>query len=210
MQLNGVQEEQQQQDTEDRLQFILQSAGIGTWDFYPKKNKVYWDDICKKLYGFSTGDVISYTQLLSNIHPEDVQRVDKAVKEAIDPQRRSPYDVIFRIIDAEDKQLRWLLCKGKAYFNDNDEPYRFSGTAQDITESHRKDTLLKNIESRFQLAFDNASLGIALTDYKGRFLLVNEAYSTLTGYSQKELYSNTFTSITHPDDIEWNSLVSIH
>src|SRR3954469_24013307 len=201
MQLNGAQEKQKRQDTEERLQFILDTAGISTWDFYPKKNKVYWDDICKKLYGFSSGDVLTYTQLLANIHPEDVKRVDKAVKEAIDPQQRSHYDITFRTIGADDKRLRWLHCKGKAYFDDNGEPYRFSGTALDITESHRKDTLLKDIEDQYQLAFDNASLGIALTDYEGHFLLVNEAYSNLIGYSQDELYSNSFLSVTHPDDI---------
>src|SRR3954463_4546343 len=101
MQLNGVKEEQKRQYTEERLQFILQSTGIGTWDFYPKENKVYWDDICKKLYGFSASDVVSYTQFLKKIHPEDVQRVDKAVRQAIDTQQRSPYDIIFRTIDAK-------------------------------------------------------------------------------------------------------------
>src|SRR3954469_20751991 len=60
MQLNGVKEEQKRQDTVDRLQFILESAGIGTWEFYPKQDKVYWDNICRGLYGFSTDDVISY------------------------------------------------------------------------------------------------------------------------------------------------------
>jgi PAS domain S-box-containing protein len=207
MQLNWVHEEQQRQDTEDRLQFILESAGIGTWDFYLKENKVYWDGICKKLYGISTEDVVSYTQVLKNIHSEDMQRVDIAVKAAINPQQRSPYDIIFRTIGAEDKQLRWLQCKGKVYFNENGEPYRFFGTAQDITESYRKDKVLEDIENRFQLAFDNASLGIVLTDYAGRFLLVNKAYSDLTGYSQEELYCNNFLFITHPDDIEWNRLV---
>src|SRR4051812_48459029 len=195
MQLNGVKEEQKQQDTEDRLQFILASAGIGTWDFYPKQDNVYWDNICKKLYGFSTDDVVSYSQVLTNIHPEDRQRVDNAVKQAIAPQQCSPYDVIFRTIGAEDKRLRWLHCKGKAYFDDKGEPYRFSGTALDITESHRKDVLLKDIENRFQLAFDNASLGIALTDYEGGFLLINKAYSNLTGYSHEELFNSNFTSI---------------
>jgi PAS domain S-box-containing protein len=207
MQLNCVQEEQKRQDTEDRLQFILQSAGIGTWDFYPMENKVYCDDICKKLYGFSTGDVVSYTKLLKRIHPEDVQRVDKAVKEAIDPQQCRPYDIIFRTIGAEDKQLHWLQCKGKAYFDDNGEAYRFSGTAQDITEGLRRNKVLEDMENRFQLAFDNASLGIVLTDYEGRFLLVNKAYSNITGYSQEELHSHSFSFITHPDDLEWNSSV---
>ncbi len=207
MQLNWVQEEQKRQDTEDRLQFILQSAGIGTWDFYPKENEVYWDDICKKLYGFSTSDVVSYTQLLKKVHPDDVQRVDKAIKAAIDPQQRSPYDIVFRTIGAKGKQLRWLQCRGKAYFDNNGEPYRFSGTAQDVTESLRKDKVLEDIENRFQLAFDNALLGIVITDCEGRFLLVNKAYSKLTGYSQKELYSDNFLSITYPDDLEWNKVV---
>jgi PAS domain S-box-containing protein len=53
-------------------------------------------------------------------------------------------------------------------------------------------------------AFPGSDAGIALNDLAGRFVLVNEAYCRITGYSEKELASRDFRSITHPDDVHKN------
>lgn len=206
MQLTGVQGEQQQ-DTAERLQFILQSAGIGTWDFYLKERKVYCDQLCKRLCGFSAADIISYRRMLDIVHTDDKLLVSEAVQKAIDPQQRHPFHINFRVIGAADQQLRWLQCSGKAFFDEHGEAYRISGTVQDITEMRYKDLFLPGIENRFRLAFDNASLGLVLADNEGRFLSVNKAYSNITGYSQEELHSYNYSYITHPDDFEWNKSV---
>jgi PAS domain S-box-containing protein len=56
-------------------------------------------------------------------------------------------------------------------------------------------------EELFRMAFAQASVGMAITDPKGRFVCANKAYSALTGYSESELRSRDLCCITHPDDL---------
>ncbi|MCU1372594.1 MAG: hypothetical protein JWO77_3788 [Ilumatobacteraceae bacterium] len=54
----------------------------------------------------------------------------------------------------------------------------------------------------FQLAFEQAPIGIALVAPDGRFLWVNAALSRICGYPAAELLRLTFQDITHPEDLD--------
>jgi diguanylate cyclase (GGDEF)-like protein/PAS domain S-box-containing protein len=54
----------------------------------------------------------------------------------------------------------------------------------------------------FQLAFEQAPIGIALVAPDGRFLWVNEALARICGYDPADLLRLTFQDITHPDDLD--------
>jgi diguanylate cyclase (GGDEF)-like protein/PAS domain S-box-containing protein len=56
-------------------------------------------------------------------------------------------------------------------------------------------------DQRFESAFDNAPIGMALVDMRGRWLLVNDALCRITGYVEEELRATTLPSITHPEDV---------
>ncbi len=53
----------------------------------------------------------------------------------------------------------------------------------------------------FQLAFDNAAIGIAMVMPDGRWQKVNAALCDIVGYTPEELYQLTFQDITHPNDL---------
>ena len=57
---------------------------------------------------------------------------------------------------------------------------------------------------RSQSKLKGEEIGVSVNDLSGRFLLVNRAYCRMTGYSERELESRTFQSITHPDDLDDN------
>ena len=57
---------------------------------------------------------------------------------------------------------------------------------------------------RSQSELKGEEIGVSVNDLSGRFLLVNRAYCRMTGYSERELESRTFQSITHPDDLDGN------
>ena len=61
---------------------------------------------------------------------------------------------------------------------------------------------LKADEISFRSMFDNAAVGIVLTDANGKFLNVNPSFCQFTGYTKEELLDKTFLDITHPEDIE--------
>jgi diguanylate cyclase (GGDEF)-like protein/PAS domain S-box-containing protein len=54
----------------------------------------------------------------------------------------------------------------------------------------------------FQLAFEQAPIGIALVAPDGRFLWVNQALTRICGYPAAQLLDLTFQDITHPDDLD--------
>lgn len=62
--------------------------------------------------------------------------------------------------------------------------------------------VLAESELRFKTVFDNAAVGIALISVEGRFLKVNRSLCETLGYSEQEILSLTFHSITHPDYLE--------
>jgi len=57
-------------------------------------------------------------------------------------------------------------------------------------------------EERFRLAFEEATIGMALVAPDGRWLRVNQAICDLVGYSAAELLEIDFQRITHTDDLE--------
>ena len=55
---------------------------------------------------------------------------------------------------------------------------------------------------RFRNAFEHAPIGMALVGLDGRFLKVNDALCSLTGYSELDLLERNFGDITHREDLD--------
>ena len=61
---------------------------------------------------------------------------------------------------------------------------------------------LREHHLRFQSAFGNAPIGMALVDMEGRWLEINDSICRITGYSREELRATTLRAITHVDDVD--------
>lgn len=71
---------------------------------------------------------------------------------------------------------------------------------RDITEQLRQQEALKASEERFRRIFDDAEIGIVLTDEAGQFLKVNPHFCNLVGYSEEDLLSTSFHMLQFPED----------
>ncbi|WP_455221187.1 PAS domain S-box protein [Kaarinaea lacus] len=78
----------------------------------------------------------------------------------------------------------------------------FTGIIRDITDLKLAQQELARSEERFRSAFEFAAHGMAIVAIDGRWLKVNKSLANLVGYSEQELLSTNFQTITHPDDIE--------
>jgi PAS domain S-box-containing protein len=74
----------------------------------------------------------------------------------------------------------------------------------DITERMLAHESLRESEERFRGMFVGAAAGIAISTPKGRYLQANAAYCRMLGYSEAELQTMNFASVTHPDDLHLN------
>lgn len=64
-------------------------------------------------------------------------------------------------------------------------------------------TLLKDLSFSTKV-FDAAPIGMAISGLDGILLNVNDSFIATIGYSREELVGTSFTTITHPDDVEQN------
>src|ERR1043165_5188643 len=60
----------------------------------------------------------------------------------------------------------------------------------------------KTSEGRFQLAFENSPMGMAIVDFDYRMRRVNKALCVALGYEADELMKRKFIELTHPDDVQ--------
>jgi diguanylate cyclase (GGDEF)-like protein/PAS domain S-box-containing protein len=74
------------------------------------------------------------------------------------------------------------------------------GQSVEITDRESAKEALRASEERFRTAFENAAVGMTVTDRAGRFLEVNRAFCEITGYSPEELLDLDFLAVTYPDD----------
>jgi PAS domain S-box-containing protein len=73
--------------------------------------------------------------------------------------------------------------------------WEFTALIQDITERKAQFEVFEN-------AFHHAAIGMALIGLDGRFMRVNDSFSSLIGYAPHEVLDLDFQSITHPDDLD--------
>lgn len=88
------------------------------------------------------------------------------------------------------------------------DPLRVTAFVRDLTSERAARSALSESEARYESAFDQAPMGIALISLDlatpGRLMRVNDALSRMTGYGEDDLLAGTFSDFTHPDDIETN------
>ena len=73
---------------------------------------------------------------------------------------------------------------------------------RDIGERIQAQAALGESEKRFRGTFDNAAVGIAHRAPDGHWLLVNDRFCAITGYTRVELLASSFQRLTHPDDLQ--------
>ncbi len=114
----------------ERLRLATTAASIGTWDFDPVTGSLQWDERCKHLFGLPADADIAYETFLAGVHPDDRERADRAVQNALESP--DPFELEYRVIGLNDGVERWLVAHGETLF-EKGRAARFVGTVLDIT-----------------------------------------------------------------------------
>lgn len=164
-------------EAQQRLTIALESAEIGTWDLNPLQKSVNWDQRCRALFGFESEEPTTYAMVLDCIHPDDKPKVVQAVANAIDYTKANAYDMRYRTVGNKTGDIRWVHCKGRAYFNEQKIAYRFAGTARDI--STEVNTAIAE-QQLLSLVSKNPDL-MSITNIDGQVVYLNQAGRELLG-----------------------------
>ena len=75
---------------------------------------------------------------------------------------------------------------------------------RDISKRRSTERALRQSEVRLAAILDQTSMGLAQTDFEGRFELVNPRFCQIVGRPARELYRMRVQDLIHPDDVGKN------
>jgi PAS domain S-box-containing protein len=177
--------------TEDRLRFAVEGAGIGTWHWNLVTQTVFWSPIYRSIFGHSPDESANLDTWWQSIHPDDYERVNQTIQNSL-----SSTDGAFRLeyrFRHSSGQWKHALARGHVFFSSTGIPLWMEGILLDNTERKNDETRLHLLE----LAINKANEVILITeagenDPPGpRIIYVNEAFERMTGYSREEAVGKT-------------------
>jgi diguanylate cyclase (GGDEF)-like protein/PAS domain S-box-containing protein len=166
----------------ERLEQAEKHVGLGSWEFTIDTDMVWWSKQMYQLFGFEyPAEIPSFSEFLEHIHPNDRQKLQDGYNKIIQGLAPDvPKD--FRS-NPKFGELRYFSPTLFFEANAQGKPNKFMGTVLDVTK-------IKQAETQLSLAakvFEESNEGFIITDADVNILLVNRAFTDITGYSQAEV-----------------------
>ncbi len=116
-------------------------AHLGSWEWHMGSGALIWSEETYRMFGVDASEAVSYERFLGRVHPDDRELVDSTVRKAL--EKLAPYQIDHRIIRS-DGLLRYVHEEGEIIFDDEGNPSRMIGIAQDITHRKQSEEALRN------------------------------------------------------------------
>ena len=171
--------------SEERLRMAQEAGHSGTWEWNLLTDENVWSDELWKLYDLDPKDCrASYATWRQVIHPEDRAQAEERVKQAA--AAAGELNAEWRVM-LQDGTIRWLMSRGKPFFDESGRATHYLGIVVDITERRLADEVLR--ANRQQLSsiiefLPNATLAV---DVEGRVIIWNKAIETMTSIAAAQM-----------------------
>lgn len=182
----------------ERFQLAQEAAGIGHWDWDLRSGELTWSERCRELFGIAPAEPVSYERVLLAIAPEDRERVDAAVRRAL--ERRDGYEADLRVRPPDGSE-RELISRGRAYYDPDGKPLRMSGMVFDVSERRRTERALHQEELRNRQMLEALPQLVWTCDAEGQADYLSPQWLRYTGSSLGENLGSGWTRFVHPADL---------
>ncbi|MCM2457528.1 PAS domain-containing protein [Rhizobium sp. CG4] len=115
---------------ERRLQTALSAGRLGAWEFDLATGELITSTTFRSIFGRNATEEFSYTDLLASIHPEDVDRMQFAVRTTI--ETGADYAIEYRTIWS-DGSVHWAEIRAQLYRDREGKAIKLVGVSADIT-----------------------------------------------------------------------------
>ena len=155
-------------ESEERYALAARGANDGLWDWDLRSNKIYYSYRWKSMLGYIDKEISSHPEeWLSRVHPDDRKEVEAKIAAHLsgrNPHFESEYRIMHR-----DGTYRWVISRGLAVRNKDNQAHRMAGSQTDITSR-------KTAEE--QLVYD--AFHDALTGLPNRALFMDRLQHVIT------------------------------
>jgi PAS domain-containing protein len=114
---------------------VQRPLGVGKWEWNLETKEYSWSEEMYQIFNLPPTPVPLRTGTFLNlVHPDDRQRVAKALGDAL--VGAQPYNLDHRILRADDS-VRLVHGEALVCFNRGGRPVRMTGTLQEVTDMRR-------------------------------------------------------------------------
>jgi PAS domain S-box-containing protein len=186
-------------EKELRLREAQAIAHVGSFHWDVSADEVVWSDELYRIYGLEPGKSdITYKTYLEHVHPDHREQVGRVVEQAL--TTRESFEHEYRIVRPTG-EARWIFTHSRPIFDADGNLTGMQGVCQDITDRKLAEETLRESEERARRTLVEQMLaGVVEGDEDGNFVMVNQRFCDITGYTEAELLGTPVYVITHPDD----------
>lgn len=181
--------------SEEKLRLTLNFTHIGTWDWNVETQEFTWNENHFRLLGLEPQKSSNNYQLWrSIIHPDDLQRVEQTLSNAL--LEHTDYEAEYRIF-YPDGTVHWLVGKGRGVYNETGKPLKMLGIIFDVSDR-------KQVEQALELQAvitRNMAEGICLVRADNGFIVyANPKFEQMFGYDSGELNGQHISIINYASE----------
>jgi PAS domain S-box-containing protein len=147
-------------ESEERYALAMEGANEGHWDWDVATDRLFLSPKMKTLGGQSADSVITTrTAWLAQIviHPNDMPRFDAALRDHF-AGSTPHYECEYRVRQP-DGEWRWVLARGRCLRDASGRPYRFVGSAIDVTAEKQAQVDKEHLEAQLRQSQKMEAIG---------------------------------------------------
>lgn len=181
-------------ERESQLKEAQHLARMGSWHWDLIQNQLHWSDEMYRVYG------------LQGNHPPTIEAVRRRIVDADHPifddamDRMASGDIPGGLeyrIEKPDGDIRHLVARAEAGFNEAGEMVLLAGTVQDITVRKQAEIDLRHNEERLRTTLNSIGDAVIATDIAGDVVQMNRVAEVLTGWSAEEAVGKPLPEVFH-------------
>jgi PAS domain S-box-containing protein len=202
--------EQRLRVANERLEEAQRVAHLGSWVLDPVADEITASAEFFRLFDAAPEEIVRYQQFVERLHPDDRQRVDRDVAEALEGNRS--YDTEYRV-RLRDGGWRDINARGRVVTDPDGKPVRFVGTCLDITERKRTDEALRESERWYRTLVTSLPHLVWTCQADGPCDYLSPRWVEYTGIPESEQLGYRWLEQLHPNDrdrviAEWTAAAS--
>lgn len=175
---------------EERLRLALGAAEIGAYEIDLSTQRYVLDARAAAIWGRDPDEIVVYQSLAAQVLDEDRPPAEATLVAASDPTAAmaggdGAYAAEFRIRRHNDGALRWVLLRGRAFFEDG-RPASRVGVMLDITDKKNAQEDLRRREEFLRWIVRDAPIPIMLHAVDGAILNFNSCFVERSGYANED------------------------
>jgi PAS domain S-box-containing protein len=168
-----------------QLELASRMARVGSFVIDYTKGIINLSPGCATVLGLPENTVeIPCDESRKLVHPEDLAELLDAQRDHTFLKKEREFVVQFRIIRANDGEVRWVEVRSLVFYDQDDQPSRLIGVIIDLTERRLAEQTLTERNAQLALAGRAALVGSFAYDVDKGVMQISEGYAAIHGFQE--------------------------